>query len=143
VKIYPISGFNFYEERSKIYQLYAEYTGGNFNDLTYKVSYQIAEKGKTHFAVKQNQLYMLKLVGTEREWQLPYYLNNKENVIDLSFGDRLLEKEKKSVSKNKAIISLFWEKNGGILGIGWSNWNGIGGLEGNSNWSCRTKPMVR
>jgi len=30
VKIYPISGFNFYEERSKIYQLYAEYTGGKF-----------------------------------------------------------------------------------------------------------------
>ncbi len=110
VRIYPISGFNFYKERSDVYQLYAEHTDGIFNDLTYKVSYRIDGKGRSHFAVKRNQLYMFKLTGTGREWQLPHYLNNERNVVDLSFGDRLTKNDK-LVNKHDAITS-FLEKRG-------------------------------
>jgi TolB-like protein len=88
VKIIPLGTFNTPDKRKVIYNTYALTTHGSYHDVTYKVRLNIKNEGYKHFAVKDNQIYMFKLIGTKRDWRKDKYLN-KSNIIDLSFGEKI------------------------------------------------------
>lgn len=72
-------------EQRGFYKVMAEYSGGHYHDILYKLSFYLEQKGKTAFIYKHHYLFMLKKPVTDRKWMYQYHFN-EVNAQDITLG---------------------------------------------------------